>query len=447
MGLSWVERIRDRVLEESLPVTRAGRLVANLLKILYHTLQKAAEDHLTRRAASLSFFTLLYLFPIAGLVLFALSHSLLFKEHMASVESVVVEQLMTPAAREIVMDLFDSLSKNLDVLGRGLPGLITVLVLLFLGTTLMVMVERSLNEIWRAPRRIGTVFSRVALLWMGLTLVPLLAASSLALTAHYKHQLVRFAGPIHYGLPYLVTFTGFLLLYRFLPKVRFRFRAVLLSALLAAAFWEAAKLGLSRYVDLVFTQSPVHKVYGSLALVPIGMIWIYYTWVIVIFGAELVYVLHNVEQMQVEARRRWLLGKGQAPLSRRAALTLLTDLFRDFQVGRGPVSSSDLASRYMIHPEQADLWFSALEGAGVVARIDGGLVLPSKPAGAVTVAEMAGLYSRTFEQNLTGAGAGGRPGGGWMGLGEDEKAGAASFEQMLGSGSDPLPAPPPEIQR
>lgn len=430
MGPSWVERIRDRVLEEGRPVTRAGRILANLLKILYHTLQKAAEDHLTRRAASLSFFTLLNLFPIAGLVLFALSYSVLFKEHMASVEAALVEQLMTPAAREIVMDLFDSLSKNLGVLGRGLPGFITVLVLLFLGTTLMVMVERSLNEIWRAPRGIGTVFSRVALLWMGLTLVPLLAASSLALTAHYKHQFDRFAGPMHYGLPFLVTFSGFLLLYRFLPKVRFRFRAILLSALLAAILWEAAKLGLSRYVDLVFTQSPVRKLYGSLALVPIGMIWIYYSWVIVIFGAELVYVLHNVEQMQVEARRRWLLGKGLAPLSRRAALTLLRDLFRDFEAGRGPVASSDLTSRYMIHPEQADLWFAALEGAGVAARLDGGLILPARPASAVTVGEMAELYSRTFEQNLSVQEADGQV------LRECPEAGrsdatAASFEDIL----------------
>jgi membrane protein len=442
MGSSWPERIRDRVLEESLPVTRAGRLLANLLKILYHTLQKAAEDHLTRRAAALSFFTLLNLFPIAGLILFGLSHSLLFKEHMASVESALVEQLVTPAAREIVMELFDSLSKNLYVLGRGLPGFITILVLLFFGTTLMVMVERSLNEIWRAPRGIGTVFSRVTLLWMGLTLVPLLVASSFALTAHYKHQLVRFAALIHYGLPFLVTFTGFFLLYRFLPKVRFRLRAVLLSAFLGALFWEAAKLGLSRYVDLIFTQSPVRKLYGSLALVPIGMIWIYYSWVIVVFGAELVYVLHNLEQLQEEARKRWLLGKGQAPLSRRAALTLLRDLFQGFEAGHGPVSSSDLASRYMVHSEQADLWFAALEECGVVARIDGGLVLPSKPPAAVTVREMWDLYSRVFEQNLDGQGTEGRSLRGCAGVEAQGGAADASFEQLLRT-PGPAPSAPP----
>ena len=180
----------------------------------------------------------------------------------------------------------------------------------------------------------------------------------------------------------------------------------------------------------------MHKLYGSLALVPIGMIWIYYSWVIVIFGAELVYVLHNVEQMQAEARKRWLIGKGQAPLSRRAALTLLRDLFRDFEAAGGPVSSSDLASRYMVHAEQADSWFAALEGAGLVARMDGGLVVPTKPSSSVTVGEVWGLYTRTFEQNLPERGTGCEVWSADGGLTRLDPPGDRTFAEVLSLGAE-----------
>lgn len=398
---AWLERFKALILQGPIPVTRIGQLFFSFLKILYHVFEKAWEDHFTRRAAALSFFTLINLFPIAGLALFALSHSPIFKEHMAAVESALVEQLVTPAARQVVLDFFESLSKNLFVLGKGISGFLTVLVLLFLGSTLLLLVERSLNEVWRAPKRRGGVLSRLTLLWAGLTLVPLLVGFSFALSTSFKKELAQFHAVSHYVLPYLITLAAFLMLYRFVPKVRFRMGPVFISAFLAALFWEAAKLGLSSYVEIIFSQSPVKKLYGSLALVPIVMVWIYYSWLIVLLGAELLYVLHNLDKIHVEARRRWLIGRGFAPLSRQAALTLLLDVYRSFEVGKGPAPGLDLPSRYLIHPDQADQWFSALEGAGILSRTPDSGLLPARPASAVPLRKVAALYHETFERLLS----------------------------------------------
>jgi membrane protein len=392
----WLDDVRLQVLMESHPVSRLRRFLLLCLKVVYHMLQKAWEDHFTRRAAALSFFTLLNLFPLAGLGLFLLSHSFLFKEHMASIESALVAQLVTPAARELVMDLFESLSKNLFVLGSGLSGLLTLAVLVILGTSLLVLVERSLNEVWRSPRGFGGLFSRVTMLWMGLTLMPILVGSSFALSAHFKKGWAQVYSFTHYGIPFLVTFVAFFTLYRFVPKVRFKLSAVLLSSLAAAVFWEAAKLGLSRYVEVIFAQSPVKKLYGSVALVPIGMVWIYYSWIIVLLGAELVYVLHNLEQLQIEARRRWVLGRGFVPLSRQAAIALLLDVYQSFQDGVGPVPQEDLAARYQLHPDQTNLWFDALASSGVITQTQEGRLLPSKPAHALKLRQIVELYNQKF---------------------------------------------------
>ncbi len=399
--MGWVQRLTAYVLSE-VQGSRPARLAQTATQVLYHVGRKSWDDHFTRRAAALSFFTLLNLFPLAALILFILSHSLLVQSNVEAIESALVEQLVTPAAQQVVMDLFDSLSKNLSVLSKGVSGVVALAVLLLLGSSLILLVERSLNEIWRSPGGSGGSFlARVALLWMGVTLLPLLVAASFALSAHFKKGMPHFYWTAHYLLPYLVTFAAFFALYWFIPRVRLGFRAVAFSALLGAAFWEAAKQGLSAYVRVIFSQSAVEKLYGSLALFPIGMVWIYYSWVIVLFGAELAYVLHHRHRLQSEARLRQALERGFTPLSRRAAVALLMDILDAFDQGAGPVRPADLTARYQLHPEQVDRWLGALEHGGFVAKTPSGAFVSVMPAQAILVRDVARLHAIAFDAALT----------------------------------------------
>jgi membrane protein len=398
MGLT--DRIRKIVLEEVQQVSRFKDVLRFWLGLFYHVAQKAWEDSFAQRAAALAFFTLLNFLPIVGILLFVLSHSPIFKENMASVERVLVEQLVTPAARQVVIDLFASISKNLYVLGSGASGVLAILILLFLGTSLLRMVERSLNEIFRSPDAKGAILSRTIYLWAAVTLLPVFLGLSFALSRHVRHALGGALAVFQYLLPYGVTFAGFILLYRFIPKARVKMKAVLIAALFSSILWETAKLGLSAYVQEVFSRSPVSRLYGSLALIPIGMVWIYYSWIIVLLGAELAYVLHNFEQMQVEARKRWHLGKGFVPLSRQVALALLLEVFRSYSQGEGPANVTGMASAYQVHPAQTLRWFEALEHEGTVVLTKEEGILPSRPPKTVPLADVAALYDATFQDFL-----------------------------------------------
>jgi len=396
----WRDRISSAVLREAEHVSRLRGLLDLWLRALYHTAHKGWEDLVTLRAATLSFFTMLYLFPLTALFLFIVSHSVLFKEHVAEIQSALIRQLMTPAARQVVMDLFDSISKNLGLLGSGVSGAIAVLVLLLLGSSLILLVEKALNEIWRSQKRTGSVLSRVSLLWMGVTLLPILVGLSFALTAKIRKEWFKTFLLLHYGIPYLLTLTAFFCLYRFVPRARVQTRPALAAALLAALFWEVAKVALSRYVELVFSRSTVGKVYGSVAILPIGMIWIYYSWIIVLVGAELAYVLQHMELLQMEARRRSALAQGFVPLSRQISLALLLEILRAFEEGKAPLDGDDLIRRYCVHPDQARTWFASLERAGLLGRTEDDGLLPARPAAMVTVAEVGRLYGQTFMAGL-----------------------------------------------
>ena len=132
------------------------------LAFLYHVGQKSLQDNILQRSAALSFFTLLNFFPLAGIFLFVLSHSTLFKQNLLSVENALIGQLVTPAARQLATDVFAGLSRNLATLGTGFSAIVTIIILFFLGTSLILMVERSLNEVFRSSEKKGNFLARVA---------------------------------------------------------------------------------------------------------------------------------------------------------------------------------------------------------------------------------------------------------------------------------------------
>jgi len=397
-----LRRITAFVLLETHP-THLRRLAHKILQVLYHVVRRAWEDNLLRRSAALAFFTLLNLLPLACLVLFVLSRSSPFQSNMRSVEAALVDQLMTPAAQKVAMDLFERLSENLSLLGTGVSGAVALVTFMVLGTTLIASVERTLNEIWRAPRRRGAFLARVSLLWLGVTLLPILVASSFALSAHFKKGMPRFYLTLHYFVPFLISFIAFLALYWITSRARLTIFPTVIAAFTATCLFEGAKLGLSRYVQLVFSQSTVEKVYGSLALVPIGMVWIYYSWIIVLLGAELAYVLHFRARLQDEARLKVALGQGFTPLSRTGAIALLMDACEAFDEGRGGLSPAESAARYQMHPEQTERWFAALEEGGFVVRTPSGALALARPARTILLREVSDLYERMFHGALAGA--------------------------------------------
>jgi|WetSurMetagenome_2_1015567.scaffolds.fasta_scaffold24174_2 membrane protein len=403
----WLRRLTAFVLQEAHP-TRLKRSLHLLLQIVYHVVRRSWEDRVILRAAALSFFTLLNLLPLACLILFILSHSLPFQSTMNSFEAALVEQLVTPAAQQVVMNLFDHLSKNLSLLGKGASGVVAVFTLLFLGTSLMTSVERTLNDIWRSPGGRGGFVARVSMLWMGVTLLPLLVGSSFVLTAHFKRGMPRFYLTLHYFVPFLITMTAFFALYWMPARLKMRFLAVLIASFVAASFFEGAKLGLTQYVQLVFSQSTVEKVYGSLALVPIVMVWIYYSWLIALAGAELAYVLQYLPKLQNEARLREALGLGFTPLSRSAAILLLLDAVDAFETTRGAVSPAELSARYQFHPDQTDRWFTALEEAGFLLRTPSGAFAPARPARSMRLRELCDVYDQKFNLAFSSASGGAR---------------------------------------
>jgi membrane protein len=152
-----------------------------------------------------------------------------------------------------------------------------------------------------------------------------------------------------------------------MPNTRVRLRPAAIGAIVAACLWEIAKSGLTWFVSNA-TEGKV-SVYGSLALLPIFLLWIYVTWLIVLFGLELASILQTLRNASILDRR--LTPRRQAPtiLDASVALQALAEMARGFREGRA-TRLDDLAAKLGMSEEQAAMLATAAVNAGLVHAIE-----------------------------------------------------------------------------
>ncbi|MDP2301538.1 MAG: YihY/virulence factor BrkB family protein [Ignavibacteria bacterium] len=82
----------------------------------------------------------------------------------------------------------------------------------------------------------------------------------------------------------LLIFFLFALMYRFVPTLKIRKRSVVVGAIWASLFWEAAKQGFGYYLN---NFANFGKIYGTYALIVVVAFWIYYSSIVFILGGEI----------------------------------------------------------------------------------------------------------------------------------------------------------------
>jgi membrane protein len=79
-------------------------------------------------------------------------------------------------------------------------------------------------------------------------------------------------------------------LYSFIPHTKVRVGYAFLAGIFAGTIWYFIRLGLSLYLKVL---PQMNVLYGSLAFLPIFLLWIYGSWIILLFGVELTYSIHS----------------------------------------------------------------------------------------------------------------------------------------------------------
>lgn len=273
--------------------------------------------------------------------------------------------------------------------------IITVVLLIFVGMSIFSTVEGAFNNIWEVRHR-RSWFVRLRDFLATMTLLVLLlgvviyvgrriegAVSGVAVAGWVFHTLRR-------TVPLLAAFVAFFIVYKTLPNVRVQNRAALMGALVTSVLWEfGAKLGLQLYIQLA---AGLKEIYGYLALIPIFMLWVWVTWIIVLFGAELAYVIQHMKALtrdQLDRDRRWRFVR--ADLAALATGVLVGRRFA--QGGLRPTRSEISRAVGISEGDAAEVIDTLLEhGVIVAAGDDDGddAYVPARPLEAISVGDLLG---------------------------------------------------------
>lgn len=253
----------------------------SIIKCFFSLLWKRIfDDRLTTSAAGLAYTTTLALVPFITVILFLLSLFPTFTEVTTIVKNFIFENLV-PATKETIqpyIEQFISNSHRMTLIGFG--GLIITSLLLINS------IYSALNIIWRTERR-RSFFYSLTIYWAILTLGPILVGASIAISSYiFSLKFVSGIEAINLFiriLPFLLSVLGFWLLYCIVPTEPVPLLESTIGAVLAAILFELAKNIFTLYI----TSFPSYQlIYGVLSSVPILLIWIYFSWCIVLFGAE-----------------------------------------------------------------------------------------------------------------------------------------------------------------
>lgn len=180
-------------------------------------------------------------------------------------------------------------------------GLVGVGMLIYAAISMVVEIERAFNQIFRVPR--GRSWARrIVNYWTLITLGSVGLIATFYVQQRLNGLIESWTSGLGWGAVSLtvaglaiqiaITAAVLVLLYMVVPNTRVRFWPAFCGAFLAALLFECSKFGFGKYVAFSAGQSYT-RLYGSLALIPLFLLWVYFTWMIVLFGMQLTYHLQH----------------------------------------------------------------------------------------------------------------------------------------------------------
>ncbi|MFO6425120.1 virulence factor BrkB family protein [Motilimonas sp. KMU-193] len=254
------------------------------LAFAIHVYHRASEDRVKVTAGYLAYVTLLSLVPMLAVVFAVMSAFPVFQELQVVIEDFVYANFV-PAAGEALRENLTGFIANTNKMTAMGVGALMVVALMLISA-----IDQNLNHIWRVKKK-RNLASAFAMYWMVLTLGPVIAGASIAMSSYVvSMNFISDPDLITHGqkmlalLPLAISTLMFLGVYTLVPNTRVKIRHAIVGAIVAAILFELSKKGFAFYI----TQFPSYQaIYGALATIPILFVWVYLSWIIVLVGAEL----------------------------------------------------------------------------------------------------------------------------------------------------------------
>jgi len=384
-------------------VGKAGRFVVFQIKLWSHCARLLKINRSGQQAAALSYHTIFGIVPLAIVTLLIFKSFPNYSYIEEKVKNFIYDQANFTAFNSPVQSgnnseetikltehLDDIVAQFFDETKKGQIGLFSILIVIWAALSLLATIEKSFNNIWHVAT--GRNFlHRIISYWTLLTLGPLLLGTGIYVITRYSkianiHEtILSYVAPVI--LSYFVATVAFFLLYFVMPNTKVSFKAAIWGAAVAALVWMAAK---SIFGYCITELGLYRTVYGVMALIPMTVVWIYITWLTVLFGLQLTYTtqhLKSLDAAEIAAARK---SEKYFIANDLTIINIVREIAAAFQTNQAPVPPEAICSKLDIPAEFGQKILDHLVDSRLIVRTSDPVVgfLPARDPANIKLSEI-----------------------------------------------------------
>jgi membrane protein len=273
------------------------------LKVVILSIRGIAKDRITLQASALTFFSLLSIVPVLAMA-FGIAKGFGVEKGLETMLLNALEGQEQVALRvmQFARGLLASVKGGL-VAGAGL------LILFYTVIKILSHIEKAFNDIWgiNKGRSVGRqITDYLSVLLIGTVLFIMASSVTVLITGGITLALKKFVF-LHFLstgisivlqlLPIVALWVLFAFVYVFVPNTKVNLKSGVLAGIIAGSIYYVFQWG---YISLQIGIAKWNAVYGSFAALPLFFTWLQFSWMIVLFGAEISFAHQNVEMFEFE---------------------------------------------------------------------------------------------------------------------------------------------------
>lgn len=347
---------------------RWRKYTARAIQIAYAVLRDLAEGHLSLRAMSLVYYTVIAIVPLLALT-FAVLKGL--GVHNAMEPALL--GLLQPFMGDYSIQITDNVVGFVDNVRVDVLSVVSLGVLLYTVLTMMQQIEETFNYIWSIsqPR---TLAHRISEYLFAIIVSPLLILISVGIASAVNATFfIRYLEELPFGgwiiqsiafvMPAVFMSLAFALAFIFIPNTRVRFLSAVIGGVVTMIAWKMMALIFQNFIAVNTANAVIYAAFFAIILL---MLFLYLGWLMLLIGSSVAFY----HQYPAKART----GRASLELSfemqEEIALCVAYLIVKRFSQGQDPWNVDELAAYTRISSPIIETAVDALIDAGFISATD-----------------------------------------------------------------------------
>lgn len=371
-------------------IPKCKRFFLTWVRMCWVVLKGFKTDLLTLRAASLTYVTLISIVPFL-----AIFFSLVKAFGADKIDRIIAEPMsaLPPQIAEFAGQIIKSVQK----VDAGTMGALGLVITMFSAMKLLTNIEMSFNNIWgtKAHRTFmdKCVYYSATCFFGSILVIISFSMTTFLNSENFKNLVTEYLSPFDGMIFWLMSLSGvfsviiaFSLLYIWMPNVKVRIPSALVGGITGGICWKIVQVC---YIKLQVGVAKGNGVEGSFAAIPLFLGWLYLSWLIVLFGAEVAFAYQHWRTYDLEGP-----GRNESFLTRMTLGVIVTlEVAKDFVAGSLGWCPEEFAKEKMISRRLVEGVITQLTESGILRKVEGkDNYLPGKSIDLLNLSEIENAF-------------------------------------------------------